>query len=140
MLRNTKLADVFYRLHLIEAYGTGILKIMESYKGFKQQPIIEISDNAFKITLPNTNYTYEAVVKENFTRYESTIKEVSFSAKENKVLDYLTTRNYVARKEVEDATGFSQATTIRILNKLIDKNLVIKQGDGKSTTYSVVNR
>ncbi len=31
--RNVKLANVFYRLELIEAYGTGILKIMDACEG-----------------------------------------------------------------------------------------------------------
>ncbi len=31
--RNAKLAKIFYRLELIEAYGTGIIKIMEAYEG-----------------------------------------------------------------------------------------------------------
>ena len=31
--RNIKLANVFYRLELIEAYGTGMLKIQEAYSG-----------------------------------------------------------------------------------------------------------
>ena len=30
--RNQNLANVFYRLHLIEAYGTGLTKIMETYE------------------------------------------------------------------------------------------------------------
>lgn len=53
--RNVKLANVFYRLELIEAYGTGILKIMNSYAGTGKKPKIETSDNAFKIILPNLN-------------------------------------------------------------------------------------
>ncbi len=53
--RNVKLANVFYRLELIEAYGTGILKIMEAYAGTGKEPKIETSDNAFKIILPNLN-------------------------------------------------------------------------------------
>lgn len=53
--RNVKLANVFYRLKLIEAYGTGILKIMEAYAGTEKTPKIETSDNAFKIILPNLN-------------------------------------------------------------------------------------
>ena len=53
--RNTKLANVFYRLELIEAYGTGIIKIMEAYDGTGMTPQIETSDNAFKIILPNLN-------------------------------------------------------------------------------------
>lgn len=31
--RNVKLANVFYRLQLIEAYGTGMRKIMGAYHG-----------------------------------------------------------------------------------------------------------
>lgn len=53
--RNIKLANVFYRLELIEAYGTGMLKIQEAYSGTGKTPKIETSDNAFKIILPNLN-------------------------------------------------------------------------------------
>ena len=31
--RNQELANVFYRLHLIEAYGTGLGKILRAYEG-----------------------------------------------------------------------------------------------------------
>ena len=60
VLRNQRLANVFYRLHLIEAYGTGILKINESYDGCDVKPLIETTSNAFKITLPNCNYRTES--------------------------------------------------------------------------------
>ena len=52
--RNPHLANVFYRLQLIEAYGSGIKKIMDSYLGKWKQPSIICSNNAFKIVLPNT--------------------------------------------------------------------------------------
>ena len=52
--RNMKLANVFYRLELIEAYGPGNTKINEAYSE-PEQLNIEISDNAFKIILPNLN-------------------------------------------------------------------------------------
>ncbi|MEI6580188.1 MAG: RNA-binding domain-containing protein, partial [Eubacteriales bacterium] len=55
ILRNKNLANIFYRLKLIEAYGTGMPKIIKSYKNYVVKPQIEVSDNAFKITLPNTN-------------------------------------------------------------------------------------
>ena len=53
--RNPKLAAVFYRLNLIEAYGTGMPKILKAYAGSGVKPKIEVSSNAFKITLPNRN-------------------------------------------------------------------------------------
>ena len=54
--RNENLADVFYRLQLIEAYGTGMRKIVGAYEKTGKTPTIETTANAFKITLPNVNY------------------------------------------------------------------------------------
>lgn len=125
VLRNSRISDIFYRLHLIEAYGTGIQKIMESYDDFYIKPKIEVSDNAFKISLPNINYKHEFIVKEN---------AISFN--EQKVLDYLKDKYYSTRKEIENYSGLSQATTVRILASLLEKGLIIRQGEGKSTTYS----
>lgn len=34
--RNQELANVFYRLHLIEAYGTGMRKIMKAYEDLEE--------------------------------------------------------------------------------------------------------
>ena len=53
--RNPKLANVFYRLELIEAYGTDMKKIMGAYENSNKKPVIETTDNAFKIILPNLN-------------------------------------------------------------------------------------
>ena len=50
--RNDNLANIFYRLHLIEAYGTGIPKIMRSYADCEKKPELQTTANAFKITLP----------------------------------------------------------------------------------------
>lgn len=53
--RNQDLANVFYRLHLIEAYGTGISKIMKAYKDMVELPKVVVTKNTFKIILPNIN-------------------------------------------------------------------------------------
>ncbi len=53
--RNQNLANVFYRLHLIEAYGTGLRKIMDAYEDLSEKPVISVTKNSFKITLPNVN-------------------------------------------------------------------------------------
>jgi ATP-dependent DNA helicase RecG len=124
VLRNSHVADIFYRLHLIEAYGTGIQKIMESYDDFCSKPKIEVSDNAFKITLQNINYKHDFTVKEN-----------TVTLNEQKVLDYLNNKYHSTRKEIENSAGLSQATTIRVLSDLIGKGLIVRQGEGKSTTY-----
>ena len=121
--RNKKLADVFYRLHLIEAYGTGMPKIMEAYKEYGLEPHIEISDNAFKITLPNTN----AAVKET---------KVELTENEQGVLSVLK-EGIKSRPEIQKALGFSQTTTIVAIAALLDKGLIIKVGNGNKTKYKM---
>ena len=93
-LRNQNLANVFYRLKLIEAYGTGILKINESYSDCDVKPLFEVTDNAFKITLPNINYAGErkelptapAKVKGKDTRKPALNKTSLYSGNTNKTL------------------------------------------------------
>lgn len=53
--RNQNLANVFYRLQLIESYGTGMNKIMNAYHDMDRKPVIETTKNVFKIILPNIN-------------------------------------------------------------------------------------
>jgi ATP-dependent DNA helicase RecG len=53
--RNKKLAEVFHRLNFIEAYGTGIRRIFALYGNCPVLPVIDVTQNSFKITLPNMN-------------------------------------------------------------------------------------
>lgn len=50
--RNYKLANVFYRLGYVEAYGTGLMKIADSYKDSSVNYKLDVTNEAFKITLP----------------------------------------------------------------------------------------
>jgi len=54
--RNEKLAQVFYRLKIIEAFGTGIPRIFNAYSQHSIKPEIPIVDGGFLIRLPNMNY------------------------------------------------------------------------------------
>lgn len=54
-LRNPGLANIFYRLSLIEAYGTGLGRIFGSYRYDDVQPRLECTRNSFVLSLPNRN-------------------------------------------------------------------------------------
>ena len=120
--RNEKLAAIFYRLKLIEAYGTGMQKIMDSYQDWNVKPQVELSDNAFKIILPNTNMKLQ---KEN----------LNFN--EKAVLSYLYEKGEINRKDVENYLSISQTMAGRIIKGLIDKGLITKIGGGANTRYTI---
>lgn len=122
--RNKKLANLFYRLNFIEAFGTGMQKIVKSYKDYPVKPRIEISDNAFKITLPNTN-----------ARNEETVPDHHLSESERRCLSLFKTEKCLSRRQVEEALGISQPFAVRLLTGLTNKKLLHRVGDGKNTRY-----
>jgi len=135
VLRNQHLANVFYRLKLIEAYGTGVPKIMECYDNEYVRPLVEVSDNAFKITLPNMNSA-----RSSPPLYKS-LKEPVISEKKEMVLRLFETVEFIARKDVEAALGISQATAIVLLREMLEDGLIEKsmQG-GKMTRYKAISK
>ena len=132
-LRNQNLANVFYRLKLIEAYGTGILKINESYADCAVKPQFNVTDNAFKITLPNINYAGERKGKTSSAHLKVTDK----TNRPEILLRLAETHGYIVRKDVEAELKVSQATAILILRDMVEKGLLIKEGSGKRQRYRI---
>ena len=124
ILRNRNLANIFYRLKLIEAYGTGIPKIIESYNEYNVKPKIEISSNAFKITLPNT-------LKEK----SSSKLEKNLSDKEYLIVNMLKENEYIKRTDIEKNLSISSSMAIKLLRNMVDNLVIEKIGKGKNVIY-----
>lgn len=132
-LRNQKLANVFYRLKLIEAYGTGILKIKESYADCAVKPQFKISNNAFKIILPNINYAGD---RKEVAAFE--ISKGTDRAYRQEILLHLAEKQgSIIRKDVEAILQVSQATAILILRDMVERGLLVKEGTGKQQKYRI---
>lgn len=124
--RNTKLANICYRLQLIEAYGTGLRKIMNSYQNTGKTPQIITTDNAFKIVLPNVNVN--VMPSSNFF-------ELSEEQKVKKVLELIESQGAINRKDVEAVLKLSQSNAGRLLKQMLQKSLLQQTGKGKNTKY-----
>lgn len=129
--RNAKLANVFYRLELIEAYGTGIRKIMEAYEGSARKPKIEVTENAFKITIPNRNISNVSD--------EETEDQIESAEQEKRVMKLAKEKGFVSRKEIEGLLGISQSTGGRLLKKMVAAGQIVQLGKGKNTHYVLQN-
>lgn len=132
--RNQNLANVFYHLHLIEAYGTGIIKIKKEYEERRQKPVFEISKNAFKIILPNINE--ESTLHTTASPDKNNLYQLS--DKEKKVLKYAETNGSVTRAQIVSYLGVTVSDAARILKKLTECNLLNMRGKGKNTNYIIV--
>lgn len=123
--RNPKLAAVFYRLKLIEAYGTGMPKIMKAYDGYSCKPQIEVTGNAFKITLPNRN----------FEAKEAAVTTELPKKNEDTILSFIASNEQITRSDVERILHISQATANRLLKHMIREGLIYQESSGRNTRY-----
>lgn len=135
VLRNQHLANVFYRLRLIEAYGTGILKINEAYDDYSEKPLIETTDNAFKITLPNSNFHSEGQKNPNTAKVGGSTSMSKKESRVDAVLKLCNSKGSFVRTDVENTLGISQSTAILLLRELVDDGVLIKKGKGKNLRY-----
>lgn len=124
--RNEKLSAIFYRLQLIEAYGTGIAKIMESYPNSIIKPEIKVTDNVFSITLPNTNVNFIDGINADYTS--------------DSIIKYIDANGKITRKVVESILDVGQTMAGRLLKNLIEENIIMKKGKGLKTYYVKNNK
>lgn len=120
--RNKNLATSFYRLKLIESYGTGIRRIYESYSKYSVEPEFKISENAFVVVLPNINY------------------KLDIDDNDEKVLKIIRNGGKVSRKDIEIELKLSKSTVTLILNKLLDEGKIQQEGKARNTKYYIKNK
>ena len=136
--RNQNLTNVFYCLKLIEAYGTGMRKIIKAYKTQEAQPVIESTKNAFKIILPNINMESEEkkILSEQITlKKQLEEKTEKLQNRESEILEYIKMNGDIIRADAEELLGISASTTLRILKKMVEDGILLKQGKARNAKY-----
>lgn len=118
VLRNPVIGMVFFRLNLIEMFGTGIRRIKEAYDDYSVEPQFIVSEKAVTIILP--------AVKQ---------LDGEFSEEEVLVMEALRRNIKMSSSEMCDKTGIKKGKLLRIINVLIGKNIIRAEGGGRSKRY-----
>lgn len=118
VLRNPILGNVFYRLHIVEILGTGIVRIREAYKYSDKKPVFEIFDNSIKVILP-------VIGNSDLTEDEKVVYEVLSKTMPKSI------------SEITDMTPFGKSKVTTLLKNLIRKNYVSVTGNGRGTKYKL---
>lgn len=117
VLRNPIIAGVFFRLGLIEQFGTGVQRILSEYKDSIIQPQFLIFDNSITIKLP--------IFKDSVTELKG---------EELKIYTILKAKE-LSTSEIARLAGFGRTKILNVINKLINEGYVVKIGSGRSTKY-----
>lgn len=117
--RNPKLASIFHRLNYVEAYGSGIPRILSKYKYQDKKPIIETTENNFFITFPKL---------ENI-EFSDDIIALNIIYKE---------KGKIIREDIEKVFNCSKTTAIRKLNHYVDMEILKQIDNGNKTYYELI--
>ena len=108
--RNRKLCELFYRLGLVEAYGTGIPRVFGAYGCSAKKPSLIINGSVFRVTLYSMN------------------DNGSFNIEQRKF----------TRSDIENKYNVSKSKATMIINQMISEGKIVKKGVGKNTFYMFV--
>ena len=118
-LRNPILGNVFFRLHYIEMFGTGVRRILLAYKDAKIKPKFEITDNVISVILPVTADQYHV------------------TNDEAKVMSALENGEQLSSSEIAKVTGYTKSKVLRLIEHLKEKDYIKIIGNGRGTKYSL---
>lgn len=125
--RNKNLANVFYRLKHIEAYGTGIQRIFDLYADNNLQPDIIITDNTFTMVLPNRNSEVEAPQEITAT--------VSLTHQEKLIVDYIEENGSITDEEIQSMFDIKQTRVYVIIRTMKEKGVLVTKGRGNNKKH-----
>lgn len=116
-LRNPILGNVFFRLRVIERFGTGILRIKDAYRDSARKPTFSIAENSITVSLP--------VMSGN----------ASLSPDEIVVLEAIKGRE-LPISDIVLETGFGKTKAQKLLKSLEGRGYLSIVGTGRGTKYS----
>ena len=116
ILRNRIIGNIFYRLHMIERFGTGVRRIKEAYEASEVKPIFEACEKCIRIVLP-------------------VFQEQSNLTKDERKIYSLVKGRVVTSSTLVAETGFGKSKVVTILKKLARKGYIKEQGNGRGRKY-----
>lgn len=123
--RNSGLANVFFRLRLVESYGTGIKRIKALYKGSQKHALFESATGAFKTTLFNLNSDSQPGQSSSYQPDKE--KEL--------ILAIAVKQGNITRRDVEAALSVGATKAYSLLTNMCHDGILTMQKAGNRTQY-----
>jgi len=121
--RNKIIAEIFYRLKLIEKIATGIRRIKSHYREYDSKPDFQTTANSVRVVLPNVLYK----------------KVIALSGREKEIIDLFKDKEFLATKDISEALGIKKTQTNKYLNELASKRQLKKIGNSRNIKYMLKN-
>lgn len=118
ILRNPIIGNIFFRLHHIERFGTGVKRINHAYANSETKPQYNVFENSIKVTLP--------VVE----------TKILLDNDEKMIYKTLSGKRKLSSTEIAELTGFGKTKVVSLLKTLTERGYVKVDGSGRGRKYT----
>ena len=145
MPRNRNLADIFYRLELIEAFGSGIPKMTDLYQSHGKEIVFKNAASGFMVSLPSlfakskSDFTLHDFYDENTNPMYSPLYN-PLTDQDNRidsVIQYVRGHGVVSRSDLEFLLNLGRTATSQFIKKQLASGVLSVKGAGKNTRYYI---
>ena len=131
--RNPIIADLFNRIHLMERRGSGLKKIISSYKNainYTQEKEVEFKSTQkdFKVILKNLNYKV-AIKSGDKVAIKSQDEQLE------KILEYIKKYNNCKTSDIENLLSVKSSRARKLLSILVSEKKIQALGQNKNRYY-----
>lgn len=157
--KNPIIGNVFFRLGLIERYGTGVQRICALYDNNANKPIFEVSENLIKIILPllgsTSQETSQTTPKEGGSTPKTTPKDEYTTPKttpkcdgttpkttpretQKEILSLIKENNKITAQEIADTIGITRDGVRYHLDSLKNKGIIKHYGTVQNGYWKIL--
>ena len=153
--RNPLLADFFSRLGLMERRGSGMKKIIDSYKRFERlsnfhAPEFQSNASEFHVILWNLNYGNDGVMSEKEFLKEVSGTEKEFLKEDNKfrkeflkaqrmIYKMISSNPGITIAEMATNIGVSDRQVRKYLKRMTDMKFIVREGGRKNGKWKIID-
>ena len=142
--KNPIIANVFFRLGLIERYGTGVQRICALYDNNVNKPTFEVADNLIKITLPflgstaqETTQTTQTSAQET-TQISQTTQTLTDKTTNESIIAILKSNPYATLQEVADKLKITRDGIKYHITKLQKQGKIKHEGKDNKGYWRII--
>ena len=139
MRRNRVISDIFNRLHFMERRGSGLTRIIESYKNYSIKPVFLSDISSFKVIFPNKRYNHDKtrsdkqmnIVSDNdyfmIKMYKSlpdNVRKITYKQVQE-LFNKFTYRYDFKREDIEEMFEIKKSRSSEIISLLLKSDLIM---------------
>ncbi len=144
--KNPIIANVFYRMGLIERYGTGVQRICALYDNNENKPIFNVSENLIKITLPllgsTTPMTTPNTTPKLPPNYPQTTpkndNEVDTNSVKDRIIKAIKNNKNITKEELAVKIGITKDGIKYHIKKLSDEGIISYIGTSRNGYWKIL--